>query len=46
VGFLPFMVGQHALAVVQTHAHNYLQKIILSGVDAYKADGPDAAITS
>jgi hypothetical protein len=40
------MVGQCVLAVVQTHAYNCLQKIILSGVDAYKADGPDAAITS
>jgi hypothetical protein len=38
------MVGQYVLAVVQTRAPDDPQKVILSGLDAYKTDGPEAAI--
>jgi hypothetical protein len=44
VGFLLLAVGQYVSAVAQTRAPDDLPKIILSGLEAYKAEGPDAAI--
>jgi hypothetical protein len=43
-GLLLLTVGQYLPAVAQTHAPDDLPKIILSGIEAYKAEGPDAAI--
>jgi hypothetical protein len=44
LGFLLLAIGQCVPAVAQTHASEDVPKIVLSGLDAYKADGADAAI--
>jgi hypothetical protein len=44
LGFLLPMVGQFVPAVAQTRAPDDLPKIIVSGLEAYKAEGPEAAL--
>lgn len=44
IGFLFFTVGQRTSVMAQTRPADDLPKIIVSGLTAYKTDGPDAAI--
>jgi hypothetical protein len=44
LGFILITIGQYAPAVAQTRASDDVPTIVLSGLDAYKAEGADAAI--
>ena len=44
IGFLFFTVSRSTSVMAQTHTAEDLPKIIVSGLTAYKTDGPDAAI--
>lgn len=40
------VIGHSGLAFAQSHANDDIPKIVLSGMDAYKAEGAEAAITA
>lgn len=44
IGFLLLVIGQFVPALAQTRTTDDLPKIIRSGLEAYKAEGPEAAI--
>jgi len=44
LGFLLLAIGQCVPAVAQTRPADDIPKIVLSGLDAYKAEGADAAM--
>jgi hypothetical protein len=44
LGFLLLAIGQCVPAVAQTRAADDIPKIVLAGLDAYKAEGADAAM--
>jgi hypothetical protein len=43
---LVLLAGHRRMATAQSHANDEVPKIILSGLDAYKAEGAEAAITA
>lgn len=43
---LLFISGQGARAIAQSHPNDDIPKIVLSGVEAYKAEGPEAALAA
>jgi hypothetical protein len=46
LGILLLAIGSHDIAIAQSHASDDIPKIILSGFEAYKAEGAEAAISA